>query len=115
MTFSLMTFAWCALDRAGEQRAALRDALWGAGWNVVVLPIIIGSWGTMRTNTKGSMLGIEPEAANALLKELCFDSIYFTNDVASSDNIQLSALVGKSGKRDKPRARVRMCGRTGLS
>ncbi len=36
----------------------------------------------MRTNTKGYlyMLGIEPEAANALLKELYTDIIDFTND-----------------------------------
>ncbi len=57
-----------ALDRAREQHAALCDALRGTGWNVVELPIIIGSWGT-RTNTKGYlyMLGIEPEAATAVM------------------------------------------------
>ncbi len=74
------------LAQAEAQHDGLRQALRGVGWSVVVLPVIIGSWGTMRARTREylHLLGIEPEAATALMHDLYLDSIHFTGNIASA-------------------------------
>jgi len=67
----------------------------------------------MRTSTKGYlyMLGIEPEAANALLKELYIDSTHFTNDIARARK-QPTAFRSRREVREE-RQTARACGCAG--
>ena len=73
-----------ALQRALDQHKDLARALRDNGMDVEVLPVIIGSMGTTRNDTRKHLqvLGIEPDEVQKLLDQLWGDSLEYAAKIA---------------------------------
>ncbi len=75
-----------ALQRALDQHKDLARALRENGMDVDVLPVIIGSMGTTRNDTRKHLqvLGIEPDEVQKLLDQLWGDSLEYAAKIAKA-------------------------------
>jgi len=95
-----------ALQRALDQHKDLARALRDNGMDVEVLPVIIGSMGTTRNDTRKHLqvLGIEPDEVQKLLDQLWDESLEYAAKIARAHrepNVFRSRQEAHAAKRAK--------------